>query len=170
MVLNRFVKFNLLILFIRHLIKLSVKHPKCVIARMVNGLYQWSFVLHMVVELAVVLYHSQSIEAFFTHAPGLKVVVPSNPYDAKGLLKAAIRDPNPVLYLEPKKGYRLIKGEVPDEDYVVPIGPANISNKVRTFQLFAYGMMHYYALQSAQKLAEEGISAEVIDLTNFISS
>lgn len=110
------------------------------------------------------LYHSQSIEAFFTHAPGLKVVVPSNPYDAKGLLKAAIRDPNPVLYLEPKKGYRLIKGEVPDGDYVVPIGPANISKQGQDITIIAYGMMHYYALQSAAKLAEEGINAEVIDL------
>jgi len=110
------------------------------------------------------LYHSQSIEAFFTHAPGLKVVVPSNPYDAKGLLIAAIRDPNPVLYLEPKKGYRLIKGEVPDGDYVVPIGPANISKQGQDITIIAYGMMHYYALQSAAKLAEEGINAEVIDL------
>ena len=110
------------------------------------------------------LYHSQSIEAFFTHAPGLKVVVPSNPYDAKGLLKAAVRDPNPVLYLEPKKGYRLIKGEVPDGDYVVPIGTANISKSGQDITIIAYGMMHYYALQSATKLAEEGINAEVIDL------
>jgi len=110
------------------------------------------------------LYHSQSIEAFFTHAPGLKVVVPSNPYDAKGLLKAAIRDPNPILFLEPKKGYRLIKGEVPEEDYIVPIGPAKISVSGNDVSIFAYGMMHYYALQSASKLAEEGIHAEVIDL------
>ncbi|MGD8848822.1 MAG: alpha-ketoacid dehydrogenase subunit beta, partial [Anaerolineales bacterium] len=74
------------------------------------------------------LYHSQSIEAFFTHVPGLKVVVPSTPYDAKGLLKSAVRDPNPVLYLEPKKGYRLIKGEVPeDEEILVPIGEAAVT-------------------------------------------
>ena len=73
------------------------------------------------------LYHSQSLEAFFTHVPGLKVVIPSNPYDAKGLLKSAIRDPNPVIFFEPKKGYRLIKGEVPDTDYTVPIGPAQVT-------------------------------------------
>jgi len=114
------------------------------------------------------LYHSQSIEAYFTHAPGLKVVVPSTPYDAKGLLKAAIRDPNPVLFLEPKKGYRLIKGEVPDDDYCVPIGPANITHQGTDISLFAYGMMHYYALQSAQKIASEGISVEVIDLRTLI--
>jgi 2-oxoisovalerate dehydrogenase E1 component beta subunit len=110
------------------------------------------------------LYHSQSVEAFFAHVPGLKVVIPSNPYDAKGLLKAAIRDPNPVLYFEPKKGYRLIKGEVPDEDYSVPIGPAKITRKGSDISLFAYGMMHYYALQAAEKVAADGISVEVVDL------
>src|SRR5271157_348653 len=73
------------------------------------------------------LYHSQSMEAFFAHVPGLKVVVPSNPYDAKGLLKSAVRDPNPVIFFEPKKGYRLIKGEVPEGDYVVPIGQAKVT-------------------------------------------
>ncbi|RMG45791.1 MAG: alpha-ketoacid dehydrogenase subunit beta, partial [Chloroflexi bacterium] len=72
------------------------------------------------------LYHSQSVEAFFAHVPGLKVVTPATPYDAKGLLKSAIEDPNPVLFLEHKKTYRLIKGFVPEEDYRVPIGPADI--------------------------------------------
>lgn len=110
------------------------------------------------------LYHSQSVEAFFAHVPGLKVVIPSNPYDAKGLLKAAVRDPDPVLFLEPKKGYRLLRGEVPEEDYVVPIGPARISRPGRDISLFAYGMMHYYALQAAEMVAAEGIEVEVVDL------
>lgn len=110
------------------------------------------------------LYHSQSVEAFFTHVPGLKVVIPSNPYDAKGLLKSAVRDPNPVIYLEPKKGYRLIKGEVPEEEYLVPIGPANITRTGTDLTIFAYGMMHFYALQAAEQLQKEGISGEVVDL------
>ena len=111
------------------------------------------------------LYHSQSVEAFFTHVPGLKVVVPSNPYDAKGLLKAAVRDPNPVIFLEPKKGYRLIKGEVPDdEEIIVPIGPAKVSRYGTDLSVFAYGMMHHYALQAAEMVAKEGIDVEVVDL------
>ncbi len=111
------------------------------------------------------LYHSQSVEAFFTHVPGLKVVIPSNPYDAKGLLKSAVRDPNPVLFFEPKKGYRLIKGEVPDdEDYTVPIGPAKITRAGQDMSVFAYGMMHHYALQAAETVAKEGIDVEIVDL------
>ena len=111
------------------------------------------------------LYHSQSVEAFFAHVPGLKVVIPSNPYDAKGLLKSAVRDPNPVIFLEPKKGYRLIRGEVPNgEEIVVPIGPARVNRQGSDLSVFAYGMMHYYALQAAQKAAEEGIDVEVVDL------
>lgn len=110
------------------------------------------------------LYHSQSVEAFFTHIPGLKVVIPSNPYDAKGLLKSAVRDPNPVIFLEPKKGYRLIKGEVPEEEYLVPIGPANVSRSGDDLTIYAYGMMHYYALQAADQLEKEGVSTEVVDL------
>ena len=111
------------------------------------------------------LYHSQSVEAFFTHIPGLKVVIPSNPYDAKGLLKSAVRDPNPVMFFEPKKGYRLIKGEVPeDQEYTVPIGPAKVTREGQDLTVFAYGMMHHYALQAAEKAAEEGIDVEVVDL------
>ena len=111
------------------------------------------------------LYHSQSVEAFFAHVPGLKVVIPSNPYDAKGLLKAAVRDPNPVIFLEPKKGYRLIKGEVPeDEEIIVPIGPAKVSREGTDLSVFAYGMMHHYALQAAEIVAKEGIDVEVVDL------
>lgn len=110
------------------------------------------------------LYHSQSPEAIFAQVPGLKVVIPSNPYDAKGLLKSAVRDPNPVIFFEPKKGYRLIKGEVPDGEFTVPIGPARISRAGTDVSVFAYGMMHYYALQAAEKVAAEGISVEVVDL------
>ncbi len=111
------------------------------------------------------LYHSQSIEAFFAHVPGLKVVVPSTPYHAKGLFKSAVRDPNPVLYLEPKKGYRLIRGEVPDdEEVLVPIGPARISREGEDLTVFAYGMMHHYTLEAAERVAQEGIDAEVVDL------
>ncbi len=110
------------------------------------------------------LYHSQSVEAFFAHVPGLKVVIPSNPYDAKGLLKAAVRDNNPVMFFETKKGYRLIKGEVPEGDYTVPIGPAKVTREGTDLSVFAYGMMHYYCIQAAELLAQEGISVEVVDL------
>lgn len=110
------------------------------------------------------LYHSQSLEGLFTHTPGLKVVIPSSPYDAKGLLKSAVRDPNPVLFFEPKKGYRLIKGEVPDGEYTVPIGPANVTRPGSDLTVFSYGMMHYYTLQAAEQVAQEGIDVEVVDL------
>ncbi len=114
------------------------------------------------------LYHSQSVEAFFTHVPGLKVVIPSNPADAKGLLKAAVRDPNPVLYFEPKKGYRLIKGEIPAGEYLVPLGKANVSRPGRDLTLITYGMTHYYALKAAQIVATEGIETEIIDLRTLL--
>jgi len=115
------------------------------------------------------LYHSQSLEAFFTHVPGLKVVIPSNPHDAKGLLKAAVRDPNPVIFLEPKKGYRLIRGEMPEGgDLMVPIGLARISRPGTDISVFAYGMMHHYCLQAAEAVAADGIQAEVIDLRTLL--
>lgn len=110
------------------------------------------------------LYHSQSVEAFFAHVPGLKVVIPSSPADAKGLLKSAVRDPNPVLFFEPKKGYRLIKGQVPEGEYTVPIGPAQVTRPGRDLSVFAYGMMHYYCLQAAEKMSGEGVQVEVVDL------
>ena len=112
------------------------------------------------------LYHSQSVEAFFAQVPGLKVVIPSNPYDAKGLLKSAVRDPDPVLFFEPKKGYRLIKGEVPEnEEILVPIGPAKVTRRGSDLTVFAYGMMHHYALEAAQTVADQdGIDTEVVDL------
>jgi 2-oxoisovalerate dehydrogenase E1 component beta subunit len=110
------------------------------------------------------LYHSQSIEATFAHVPGLKVVVPSNPRDAKGLLKSAIRDNNPVLFLEPKKGYRLIKGEIPGGDYSVPLGAAEVTREGSDITVVAYGIMHFYCLHAADEVAKDGISAEVVDL------
>ena len=115
------------------------------------------------------LYHSQSLEAFFTHVPGLKVVIPSTPYDAKGLLKAAVRDPNPVLFFEPKKGYRLIRGEVPEgEEVIVPIGPAKVTRTGSDLSVFAYGMMHHYCLQAAEAVAKEGLQVEVVDLRTLL--
>lgn len=110
------------------------------------------------------LYHSQSVEAMFTNIPGLKVVVPSTPYDAKGLLKAAIRDNDPVLFFEHKRCYRLIKGEVPESDYTVPIGKADVKREGEDITVISYGMTLHFALQAAEKLASEGISAHVIDL------
>jgi 2-oxoisovalerate dehydrogenase E1 component beta subunit len=114
------------------------------------------------------LYHSQSLEALFAHVPGLKIVIPSNPYDAKGLLKSAIREPNPVLFFEPKKGYRLIKGDVPDGEYTVPIGPAKVTRVGTDLSVFAYGMMHWYCLQAADEVAKEGIRVEVVDLRTIL--
>ena len=111
------------------------------------------------------LYHSQSIEAFYGHVPGLKTVVPSTPYDVKGMLRAAIRDPDPVLFLEHKKTYRLIKGEVPDEPYEVEIGKADVKREGEDLTVIAYGLMMHLALEAAQRLEEEeGLSAEVVDL------
>jgi 2-oxoisovalerate dehydrogenase E1 component beta subunit len=109
-------------------------------------------------------YHSQSVEAFYAHAPGLKVVAPSTPADAKGLLIAAIRDPDPVLVLEHKRTYRTIRGPVPEGDYVVPIGRAAIARAGRDVTVLAWGMMLHESLAAAETLASEGIDAEVVDL------
>ena len=111
------------------------------------------------------LYHSQSVEAIFANQPGLKIVVPSNPADAKGLLKAAIRDPDPVLYFEHKKAYRLLKGEVPNEDYVVPIGKADVKRSGDDLTVITYGLMVDQTLKVAEQLQEEqDISVHVLDL------
>jgi 2-oxoisovalerate dehydrogenase E1 component beta subunit len=110
------------------------------------------------------LYHSQSVEALFAHVPGLKVVMPSTPYDAKGLLRSALYDPDPVLYFEHKKCYRLIRGEVPEEDYEIPIGRAEIKRAGDRLTVIAYGMMLHHCLEAAARLSEEeGIEAEVLD-------
>lgn len=107
--------------------------------------------------------HSQSVEAWFMHIPGLKVVIPSNPADAKGLLKAAIRSDDPVLYFEHKVLFPM-KGPVPDGDHIVPIGKANVSRKGKDVTIVSYSLMMHRALEAAEKLAAEGIEAEVIDL------
>ena len=110
------------------------------------------------------LYHSQSIESFYAHVPGMKVVAPSTPYDVKGLLKSAVRDPDPVLFLEHKRMYRLVRGEVPEEEYTVPIGPAVVRRQGTDLSVFAFGWMLREALQAAETVAREGISVEVVDL------
>jgi 2-oxoisovalerate dehydrogenase E1 component beta subunit len=109
-------------------------------------------------------YHSQHPEAPFVHVSGLKVVCPSNPYDAKGLLLAAIRDPDPVIFFEPKRVYRAAKGEVPAGDYTVPLGRAHVARPGSDVTVIAYGAMLYEALDAATKAASQGIDAEVIDL------
>lgn len=110
------------------------------------------------------LYHSQSVESVFANQPGLKIVMPSTPYDVKGLLKASIRDNDPVLFFEHKRAYRLIKGEVPDEDYVLPIGKADVKREGSDITVITYGLSVHFALQAAEKLAEEGIDAHILDL------
>lgn len=110
------------------------------------------------------LYHSQSIEAFYAHVPGLKVVAPYTPYDAKGILKSAIRDPDPVMFLEHKRMYRIVRGEVPEGDYTVPIGPAVVRREGGDLSLFAYAWMLHQSLAAAEQAAREGIDVEVVDL------
>ena len=111
------------------------------------------------------LYHSQSIEAFFGHVPGLKVVAPATPRDAAGMLRSAIADPDPVLFLEHKRTYRLISGEVPDEPFTVPIGPADVKREGTDLTAVAYGLMLHHCLEAAQRLEEDhGISVEVVDV------
>jgi 2-oxoisovalerate dehydrogenase E1 component beta subunit len=110
------------------------------------------------------LSHSVSVEALFYHVPGLKMCVPSTPADAYGLLISAIRDDDPVLFLEHKRTYRLIKGEVPDGDFTVPIGKADVARPGKDVTVVAYGLMRHYAVEAAEHLVGEGIDAEVIDL------
>ena len=111
------------------------------------------------------LYHSQSIEAFYGHVPGLKVVAPSTPADAAGLLRSAIRDPDPVLFLEHKKTYRLVKGDVPDEPFTIPIGRADVKREGEDLTVVAYGLMLHQCLEAASRLQEEtGMRAEVVDV------
>jgi 2-oxoisovalerate dehydrogenase E1 component beta subunit len=111
------------------------------------------------------LYHSQSIEAFFAHIPGLKVVMPSTPEDAAGLLRSAIRDPDPVLFLEHKKTYRSIKGEVPDGPYETPIGAADVKRAGTDLTCISYGYALHTCLEAAARLQQdEGVSVEVVDV------
>lgn len=110
------------------------------------------------------LYHSQENAAWFVHEPGLKVVMPSTPYDAKGMLLAAIRDSSPVLFFEHKKLYRTVKGEVPEDDYTVPIGPAAIRREGKDMTVLTYGFMAHVALEAAEVMAKRGVEAEVVDV------
>ena len=114
------------------------------------------------------LYHSQCVEALFFHVPGLKICAPATPADAKGLLAAAIRDDDPVLFFEHKRLYRLIKGEVPEGDYVVPIGQAEVKRTGSDLSLITYGAMLHLALDAAEQAAVSGISVEVLDLRSLL--
>jgi 2-oxoisovalerate dehydrogenase E1 component beta subunit len=113
------------------------------------------------------LYHSQSIEAIFCHIPGLRVVAPSTPYDAKGMIVAALRDPDPVLYFEHKRAYRAIKGEVPDGDYTVALNCARIAREGQDIVVFTYGVMVHTALEAVQRLSRDGFECEVVDLRSL---
>ena len=113
-------------------------------------------------------YHSQSPEMYFVKTPGLKVVAPATAYDAKGLLKAAIRDDDPVIFLEHKFLYRRVKDRVPEEDYVVPIGKAAVRRAGRDLTIVTYGAMLWTALEAAELLAKDGVSAEVLDLRTLL--
>ncbi len=113
-------------------------------------------------------FHSQNPEMYFVHTPGLKVVYPATPYDAKGLIKSAIRDNNPVLFFEHKFLYRRIKEEIPDDDYVVPLGKAVVKREGRDLTIVTYAAMLHTSLEAAAELAKEGIEAEVIDLRTLM--
>ena len=110
------------------------------------------------------LYHSQSLEAMFSNQPGLKIVMPSSPYDAKGLLKAAIRDNDPVLFLEHKRAYRFLKEEIPEEEYVLPIGKAAVKREGSDVTVITYGLNVHLAEQAAANLAEDDIDVHLLDL------
>src|SRR5262249_11541949 len=114
-------------------------------------------------------FHSQNVESFFMNTPGLKMGEPSTPYDAKGLIKDAIRDEEPVLFFEHKPLYRnpKIKQELPAEDYIVPIGKAAVRRQGRDISIITYGAMVYTALEAADALQQEGIDAEIIDLRSL---
>ena len=114
------------------------------------------------------LYHSQSPEAYFAHTPGLKVVVPRNPYQAKGLLLASIRDDNPVIFFEPKRLYRASVGEVPEEDYELPLGKAEVVQQGTDITLLAWGAQVEIVEKAAALAAADGISCEIIDLRTIL--
>ena len=138
--------------------------------------YRWGAAVPMVVRcpsggaLHAGPFHSQNPEAWFFRVPGLKVVAPSTPYDAKGLIIAAIRDNNPVLYFEHKALYRetKIREEVPEEDYIVPIGEAAIRREGKDLTLLTYGLMAHRSLEAAEILASDGVEVEVIDLRSIL--
>ncbi|MER3425112.1 MAG: alpha-ketoacid dehydrogenase subunit beta, partial [Nitrospiraceae bacterium] len=113
-------------------------------------------------------FHSECPEGWFFHSPGLKLVAPATPYDAKGLLKAAIRDPNPVIYFEHKFLYRRIKAVLPAEDYIVAIGKAEVKRAGTDISVITYGAMVHLALEAAEQLTKEGIDLEVVDLRTLV--
>jgi 2-oxoisovalerate dehydrogenase E1 component beta subunit len=113
-------------------------------------------------------YHSQSGEAYFTHTPGLKVVIPSTPYDAKGLLVSSIRDPDPTVFMEPKRVYRAIKEDVPEGSYTVPLGKARVAREGQDLTILTYGAMTHVSLEAAKQAEQEGISVEVVDLRTLL--
>ncbi len=113
------------------------------------------------------LFHSQNVESLFFHTPGLKVIVPGTPYDAKGLLKSAIRDNSPVIFLEHKKTYRLVRGEVPDDPYTLPLGDADVKRQGSGITVATYGLMLHYCLEAAEQVALDGIDVEVVDLRSL---
>jgi 2-oxoisovalerate dehydrogenase E1 component beta subunit len=136
--------------------------------------YRWGPKVPMVVRLPTGggtrggPFHSTNCEAWFTRIPGLKVVAPATAYDAKGLLKSAIRDDNPVLFYEHKYLYRRVKDEVPEGEYVVPLGSARLVREGRDVSLIAYGSMVYYGAGVAETLAQEGIEVEILDLRSLV--
>jgi pyruvate dehydrogenase E1 component beta subunit len=113
-------------------------------------------------------YHSQSTEAYFIHTPGLTVVTPSSPYDTKGLLLSAIRSPDPVIFLEPKRLYRTIKEEVPDEEYLIPIGKAKVVQEGKDITLISWGPMVQTCKEALPLAANENLSVELIDLRSLL--
>jgi 2-oxoisovalerate dehydrogenase E1 component subunit beta len=110
------------------------------------------------------LYHSQSVEALFFHVPGLKIVIPSTPAECKGLLKSAVRDPDPVLFFEHKKSYRRVRGEVPDGDVTIPLGQAAVHREGSDVTVVTYGVGVHLALEAAERVERDGVSVEVLDL------
>ncbi len=114
------------------------------------------------------LFHSQSPEAYFAHTPGLKVVTPATPYDTKGLLKSAIRDDDPVVFLEHKRTYRLVKGKIPDSDYTIPIGKADVKMEGDDISVITYGLTLHICLEAARNLEDEGLSVEALDLRTLL--
>ena len=113
-------------------------------------------------------YHSQSPEAYFAHTPGLKIVMPRNPYEAKGLLLSAIFDPNPVLFMEPKRVYRASVGEVPEEEYTIPLGQAEVVQEGSDITLLAWGAQVEMAEKAAELAEKDGVSCEIIDLRTIV--
>ncbi len=114
------------------------------------------------------LFHSQSPEAYFAHTPGIKVVTPATPYDVKGLLKSAIRDDDPIVFLEHKRTYRLVRGEVPDGEYTIPIGKADIKMEGDDLSVITYGLTLHLCLEAARNMEDEGLSVEILDLRTML--